>query len=74
MGEIISIFHGYMMWIEKSVTNIADRHHKACRINLFHIVFAHACIGHMTRYFSIIDETLQRWRKRILSHWHYLYN
>ena len=37
-------------------------------IDLFHIVFAHACIGHVTRYFSIIGETLQRWGKRILSH------
>ena len=30
--------------------------------------FAHACIGHVTRYFSIIGETLHRWGKRILSH------
>ena len=37
-------------------------------IDLFHIVFAHACIGHVTRYFSIIGETLHRWGKRILSH------
>ena len=43
-------------------------------IDLFHIVFAHACIGHVTRYFSIIGETLQRWGKRILSHWRYLCN
>ena len=34
-------------------------------IDLFHIVFAHACIGHVTRYFSIIGETLQRWGERI---------
>ena len=38
------------------------------RIDLFHIVFAHACIGHVTRYFSIIGETLYRWGKRISSH------
>ena len=25
-------------------------------IDLFHIVFAHACIGHVTRYFSIIGD------------------
>ena len=30
---------------------------KSERIDLFHIVFAHACIGHVTRYFSIIGET-----------------
>ena len=29
MGEIISIFHGCMMWIEKSVTRVTDRH-EAC--------------------------------------------
>ena len=37
-------------------------------IDLFHIVCAHAYIGHVARYFSIIGETLQRWGKRILSH------
>ena len=37
-------------------------------IDLFHIVSAHAYIGHVTRYFPIIGETLQRWGKRILSH------
>ena len=37
-------------------------------IDLFHILFAHACIGHVTRYFSIIGETLHRWGKQILSH------
>ena len=25
--EIISIFHGCMVWIEKSVTRVTDRHH-----------------------------------------------
>ena len=38
------------------------------KIDLFHIVCAHAYIGHVARYFSIIGETLQRWGKRILSH------
>ena len=28
----ISIFHGCIMWIEKSVTRITDRHHEACRV------------------------------------------
>ena len=37
-------------------------------IDLFHIVSAHAYIGHVARYFPIIGETLQRWGKRILSH------
>ena len=37
-------------------------------IDLFHIVCAHAYIGHVARDFSIIGETLQRWGKRILSH------
>ena len=37
-------------------------------LDLFHIVCAHAYIGHVARYFSIIGETLQRWGKRILSH------
>ena len=36
-------------------------------IDLFHIVSAHTYIGHVTRYFSIIGETLHRWGKRILS-------
>ena len=40
----------------------------AFRIDLFHIVCAHAYIGHVARYFSIIGETLQRWGKRILGH------
>ena len=31
-GEIISIFHGCMVWIEKSVTRLTDRHHEACRV------------------------------------------
>ena len=37
-------------------------------IDLFHIACAHAYIGHVARYFSIIGETLQRWGKGILSH------
>ena len=28
--EIISIFHVCMVWIEKSVTRVTDRHHEAC--------------------------------------------
>ena len=28
----ISIFHVYMVWIEKSVTRVTDRHHEACRV------------------------------------------
>ena len=28
----ISIFHVCMVWIEKSVTRITDRHHEACRV------------------------------------------
>ena len=31
-SEIISIFHGCIVWIEKSVTRVTDRHHKACRV------------------------------------------
>ena len=31
---IISIFHGCMVWIEKSVTRVTDRHHEACRVRL----------------------------------------
>ena len=30
--KIISIFHGCMVWIEKSVTRVTDRHHEACRV------------------------------------------
>ena len=30
--EIISIYHGCMVWIEKSVTRVTDRHHEACRV------------------------------------------
>ena len=37
-------------------------------IDLFHSVFAHACIGHVKRYFSIIGETSHRWGKWILSY------
>ena len=28
----ISIFYGCMVWIEKSVTRVTDRHHKACLV------------------------------------------
>ena len=28
----ISILHGCMVWIEKSVTRVTDRHHEACRV------------------------------------------
>ena len=28
----ISIFHGCMVWIEKSVMRVTDRHHEACRM------------------------------------------
>ena len=28
----ISTFHGCMVWIEKSVTRITDRHHEACLV------------------------------------------
>ena len=31
-SEIISIFHGCMVWKEKSVTRATDRHQKACRV------------------------------------------
>ena len=30
----ISIFHGCMVWIEKSVTRVTDCHHEACRVML----------------------------------------
>ena len=30
MIKKISIFHGCTVWIEKSVTRVTDRHHKAC--------------------------------------------
>ena len=30
--KIISIFHGCMVWIEKSITRVTDRHHVACRV------------------------------------------
>ena len=30
--DIISIFHGCMVWIEKSVMRVTDRHHEACRV------------------------------------------
>ena len=30
--HIISIFHGCMVWIEKSVTRVTDWHHEACRV------------------------------------------
>ena len=28
----ISIIHGCMVWIEKSVTRVNDRHQEACRV------------------------------------------
>ena len=31
-ASIISIFHVCMVWIEKSVTRVTDRHHEACRV------------------------------------------
>ena len=31
-GWNISIFHGCMVWIEKSVTRVTDRHHEACLV------------------------------------------
>ena len=31
-GKTISIFHGCMMWIGKSVTRVTDRHNEACRV------------------------------------------
>ena len=30
--EIISIFHVCMVWIEKCVTRVTDRHHEACLV------------------------------------------
>ena len=30
--QIISIFPGCMVWIEKSVTRVTDRHYEACRV------------------------------------------
>ena len=30
--ENISIFHVCMVWIEKSVTRVTDRHHEACPV------------------------------------------
>ena len=30
--HIINIFHGCMVWIEKSVMRVTDRHHEACRV------------------------------------------
>ena len=32
LGDIISIFHGFMVWIETSVTRVTDRHLEACRV------------------------------------------
>ena len=32
MAALISIFHGCMVWIEKSVTRVTDRHHDACQV------------------------------------------
>ena len=34
MGEIISISHGCMVWLEKSVTRVTGRHHEACNKNI----------------------------------------
>ena len=31
-SRIISIYHGCMVWIEKSFTRVTDRHHEACRV------------------------------------------
>lgn len=31
-GEIINIFHGGNVWIEKSVTRVTERHHEVCRV------------------------------------------
>ena len=33
-SEIIGIYHGCMVWIEKSVTRVTDQHHKACLVML----------------------------------------
>ena len=41
-------------------------------IDLFHIVSAHAYIGHVARCFSIIGKTFHKWGKRILSHTFYV--
>ena len=30
--DLISIFHVCMVWIEKSVTRVTDRHHEAYRV------------------------------------------
>ena len=30
--KIISIFHGFMVWIDKSIMRVTDRHHEACRV------------------------------------------
>ena len=30
--RIISIFHWCMVWTEKSVSRVTDRHHEACRV------------------------------------------
>lgn len=43
-------------------------------IDIFHIVSAHACSGHVTPYISMIGETLHIWGKQILSHRYFLYN
>ena len=32
MKKNISIFHVCIVWIEKSVTRVTDRHHEACRV------------------------------------------
>ena len=30
--KLITIFHGCMVRIERSVTRVTDRHHEACRV------------------------------------------
>ena len=30
--KVISIFHGYIVWIAKSITRVTDRQHEACRV------------------------------------------
>ena len=54
--------------LERYFNNQSDTRLHFALIDPFHIVCAHAYIGHVARYFSIIGETLQRWGKRILSH------
>ena len=53
------------MFSVKISDNLSFKTTKAVSIDLFFIVSAHACIGHVMRYFPIIGETLGQ---RILSH------